>query len=188
MHPTLFYRPGALLSASELSAARIDGVLIEVGEGYMPPDVPEDAAARAASLRPVLAEGYALCGPTAAWVHGVGDAPPACHHLQRIVERRQRVARERTVILHERRIEASDIQRLGGVPVTTPARTLTDLVLGSDPLHSEWTCGLAALSPGLVGQVRELIGARHRMPGKRAALHRLAALAEQTPGYEEVTR
>ena len=80
MHPSLLYLPGAPLSLPELTAARIDGLLIEVGDGYMPPDIPEGPAARLASLAPILSPGYAASGPTAAWVHGVGDGPPRCHH------------------------------------------------------------------------------------------------------------
>lgn len=186
MHPSLFFHPGALLSQPELSSARIDGVLIEVGEGYMPPDLPEDAGARATSLTPLLASGYALCGPSAAWVHGVGDRPPGCHHVQRISRRRSRVRPQRNVILHERVIDAGDVELIGAVPVTTRLRTLTDLVVSAsgDEETALWMRALAAAAPGLVPQVRATIAERERMPGKRAALARLAELE----CYDEVTR
>lgn len=186
MHPSLFFRPGALLSQPELSAARIDGVLIEVGEGYMPPDLPEDAGARATSLTPIVPDGYALCGPTAAWVHGVRDAPPSCHHLQRISPRRPRISPARNVVVHERLIGADEFEFIAGMPVTTPLRTLTDLVLESrgGAETDRWMRSLAAAAPALVPQVHALLAARERMPGKRAALARLTDLA----GYDEVTR
>jgi hypothetical protein len=186
VHPSLFFLPGALLSGPELSAARIDGLLIEVGEGYMPPDLPEDAAARARSLTPLLEPGYALSGPSAAWVHGVGDAPPICHHLQRITPHRPRVERAARVVLHERAIAAIDVELIGGVPVTTLLRTLTDLVLaaGDDPRTAEWMRRLAAAASDLVPTVRQAIESRTRMPGKRAALARIVELER----YEDVTR
>jgi len=190
VHPSLFFRPGALLSQPELGAARIDGVLIEVGEGYMPPDLPEDDAARARSLSPVLVSGYALSGPSAAWVHGAGDAPPIRHHLQRIGAHRPRVERALNVVLHERTTAAGDIELIDDVPVTTRVRTLVDLVLGADADEStaEWMHRLAATAPELVPQVRGILASRHRMPGKRAALARIDELERERERQEEVTR
>lgn len=186
MHPSLLYLPGAPLSLPELTAARIDGLLIEVGDGYMPPDIPEGPAARLASLAPILSPGYAASGPTAAWVHGVGDGPPRCHHLQRVAQRRARVRPIRDVVLHDRQLEAGDIEVVSGVPVTTRVRTLVDLIVtaGDDPESALWMRRLAAASPELVEKVRVIIQERTRMPGKRAALARIAELA----AYEDVTR
>ena len=187
MHPSLFYRPGALLSQPELSAARIDGLLVEVGEGYMPADLPEDAAARATSLSPILVPGFAVCGPSAAWVQGAGDAPPSRHHLQRVSERRPRVTSADHVVIHERRIDSAEVMLIDGIAVTTPVRTLTDLVLGAgrDPETDRWMRCLASAVPELLPVVRRLIAARTRMPGKRAALKRIDDL--QQP-QEDVTR
>lgn len=179
MHPSLFFHPGALLSQAELSAARIDGVLIEVGECYMPPDLPEDAGARATSLKPILVPGFCLCGPSAAWVHGAGDGPPWRHHLQRIVAHRSRVRTPPAVVLHERSIEPAEVRTIAGIPVTTRLRTLTDLVLGAsdDAESDEWMRRFGAAEPELVGQVRDLIAAKGRMPGKRDAIARLDGLS-----------
>lgn len=186
MHPSLFYRPGALLSQSELSSARIDGILVEIGEGYMPADVPEDPAARATSLRPLLPSGHALCGPTAAWVYGVGDAPPSRHHVQRVSARRPRVQPVRTVVLHERIIDESETHLIGITPVTTRLRTLTDLVMaaGNDAETAVWMTRFADGAPSLLPQVRSIIAGRERLPGKRAALARIDELRP----YEDVTR
>ncbi|MGB3375372.1 MAG: hypothetical protein WBA87_09550, partial [Microbacterium sp.] len=65
MHPALFYRPGDRLSAVELSAARLDGHVIEIGEGYMPMDTVEGADARATSVADLIPVNTAACGPTA---------------------------------------------------------------------------------------------------------------------------
>lgn len=189
MHPSLFFRPGALLSQPELSSARLDGLLIEVGEGYMPPDLPEDEPARIRSLAPIVPPGYAASGATAAWVHGVGDAPPMRHHVQRISENRPRVRPIRNVIVHERRIDDGDIEFIAGVPVTTRSRTLTDLVFAADrdAESAAWMRRLARADPRLVSQVRDAVTARRRMPGRRAALAALASLEPERP-QDEVTR
>ncbi|MCS3842556.1 type IV toxin-antitoxin system AbiEi family antitoxin [Microbacterium sp. AK031] len=178
MDPSLFYRPGALLSQQELGAARLDGLLVEVGEGYMPADLPEDAGARAAAVSPILSPGYAASGPTAAWVHGVGDTPPARHHTQRAVDHRPRISQRSDVIAHEGRVPPSDLVVIGVIPVTTPLRTLTDLVLTSGRYHecAVWMSEMAAAFPSLVPQVQTLLAARSRMPGKRAAMSVVAEL------------
>ncbi|MDQ0645514.1 type IV toxin-antitoxin system AbiEi family antitoxin [Microbacterium murale] len=184
MDPSLFYRPGALLSQQELIAARLDGLLVEVGEGYMPVDLPEDAGARAAALIPILSPGFAASGPTAAWVHGIGDAPPLRHHIQRAVDHRPRVHPRQNLIMHEGRVPPSDLLLVGAVPVTTPLRTLTDLVLTSGRYDecAAWMRSMATACPSLVPRVQSLLVARSRLPGKRAAL---AALAELIAGREQ---
>ncbi len=189
MHPSLFFRPGALLSQSELSSARLDGLLIEVGEGYMPPDLPEDDAARIRSIAHILAPGYAASGPTAAWVHGIGDLPPICHHVQRVSENRPRVRPLPNVIVHERRIDDGDVEMIAATPVTTRLRTLTDLVLSADrdAESAAWMRRLARADPWLVPRVRAVIEARNRMPGRRAALAALGSLPDAA-SHEDVTR
>ncbi|KDA05876.1 hypothetical protein DC31_14450 [Microbacterium sp. CH12i] len=54
MHKSLFYLPGGLLSQPELNSARLDGLLFELGAGYMPADIPEGVDARAAALIPIV--------------------------------------------------------------------------------------------------------------------------------------
>lgn len=178
MHPSLLFFPGALLSQPELNSARLDGLLIEVGEGFMPPDLPEDPHARIASLRPILMPGYAASGPTAAWVHGSGDAPPLRHHLQRVSPRRRRVHAEPGVILHETLLDASDVELVGAFPVTAPLRTLLDLALtvGSNDAAADWVRSLAHSRPALIPRAIEHLESRPRLPGKHAALTLLASV------------
>ncbi|GAA1527064.1 hypothetical protein HD600_002665 [Microbacterium ginsengiterrae] len=182
MSSSLILHPGALLSLAELTAARIDGVLIEVGDAFMPPDLPEDAAARAASLARLLPAGHALCDASAAWVHGFGDSPPVRHRVQRVSSRRGRVRMSRHVIVHERRIGQHEVQTVGSVLVTTPLRTLTDLVLsaGDDEESATRLRTVAAAAGDLVPQARSAIAARSRMPGKHAAIARLDRLTSTT--------
>ncbi len=164
----------------------------------MPVDLPEDAGARAAALAPILSPGYAMSGPTAAWVHGIGDGPPLRHHIQRAVDRRPRVQPRHNVIVHEGQVPADDLMLVAIMPVTTPLRTLTDLVLTSSRYGecATWMRTMAAACPSLVPLVQTLLAARSRMPGKRAALAVVAELLDQrAPGarveefaQEEVTR
>ena len=193
MHSSLFYLPGALLSQPELSSARLDGLLVEVGEGYMPSDLPEDASARMRSLAHLISPGYAASGPTAAWVHGIGDAPPESHHVQRVSARRPRVPRLRNVVVHEQRLGDDDVEVIAVTPVTTRLRTLTDLVLraGADPASAQWMHRFARADSRLVPQVRSVIETWRRVPGRRAALAALASLDAQAgdeQAQEDVTR
>lgn len=189
MHDSLFYRPGAVLSQSELSSARLDGLVFELGTGYMPADVPEDQSSRITALGEILCAGFAASGSTAAWVHGVGDAPPLHHHIQRVVDHRPRVRAAHNVVVHESRLAPGDAELIADAHVTTPLRTLTDLVLGADryPEYSVWMRLLASETPMLLSEVREHLGGRPRLPGRRAALARLECLSVEVR-QDDVTR
>ena len=76
------------LSAAELSAARLDGHLVELGEGYIPADAVETTHLRAASLAVLLGATLAATHLSAAWVYGAIDAAPPRHTVQRAVPRR----------------------------------------------------------------------------------------------------
>lgn len=150
----------------------------------MPPDLPEGIAMRLASLGPVMLAGHAACGPTAAWVHGVGNAAPRCHHIQRFAPRRPRVRSVRDVVVHQSRLPASDISFHGTSAVTTPLRTLTDLVLAAarDPEALRWARLLALHAPSsLLDDVRTALEGRERAPGKRRALVLVAELEGERP-------
>jgi len=178
VHPSLFFHPGALLSLSELNSARLDGLLIEVGDGYMPPDLPEDAIARMFSLAPVLIPGYAACATTAAWVHGAGDPAPLRHHLQRVSARRRRVQVPSGVMLHESRLDDDDFTLVAGAAVTTPLRTMIDLALRADTDEAAaiWLPRLASSEPEIVPDAIARLESRPRLPGKRAAMTALKAI------------
>lgn len=184
----LFYRPGALLSQPELSAARLDGLVFEVDDAYMPADLPEDAAARAEAVSPLVAPGYAASGPTAAWIHGIGDRSPHRHHIQRISPQRQRVGPMRQVVVHESRLSPDDVHTINTMPVTTPLRTMTDLAISSarDAECAAWLRACATSWVDLVRPALEHIAARPRMPGKRGAMAALELLLEAD--QEVVTR
>ncbi|MEQ6898488.1 hypothetical protein [Microbacterium sp. KR10-403] len=122
------YFPGDRLSAAELTAACLDGHLVAVGDAYIPADAVETAALRAGSIAPLLGDGLAATGLSAAWIHGGIDEPPARHRVQRVGTRRLHHVIDRRLEYHDTPIPEADLTRVGGVRVATPARTVGDLL------------------------------------------------------------
>ncbi|WP_336645545.1 SAM-dependent methyltransferase [Microbacterium sp. USHLN186] len=178
MHPALFYRPGERLSLPELSAARLDGDVVEVGDGYMPADTVEEPAARAFSLARLAPAGTALSGASAAWVHGAGDQPPAVHHITRISASRQRVEFSTRVVHHERCLAVEDVQMVGGVRVATAVSTAASLLFSSARASEDerWLRALIAVTPGLAGDLRRRVTDPVRRPGAQHARRLLGEL------------
>lgn len=185
MHPAFLYLPGSRLTLCELSAARLDGDVIELGEGYIPADLVEGVEIRAASLAMLIPSGCAAAGPTAAWIHGAGSLPPPRQHARRAVSRRIRPDPDRRVIFHDTPVSEDQLRRVGALPVTTPERTMVDLALWSrrDPTHLAWIRALELTSPGLAVAAADAIARMQRVPGARHALD-LLGRADQ----DEVTR
>ncbi|MFJ4996953.1 type IV toxin-antitoxin system AbiEi family antitoxin [Microbacterium sp. NPDC088619] len=178
MHPAFLYLPGVRLTIPELSAARIDGHLVDLGEGYIPADLIETPSARAAAIATLVPVHTAASGPSAAWIHGAGDTPPARHHVRRAVSHRIRPALPPRVILHDTALARTDVVLLGGVPVMSPERTMVDLALGlhRDESLRRWMLLLAHAEPGLVRIALSELDTMIRVPGKlagRGALERL---------------
>jgi len=180
MHPALFYRPGERLSLPELGAARLDGVVFEVGEGFMPADTVEGADARATSLRDLIPSHLAACGPTAAWIHGAGDAPPQIHHVRRAGPTRGRVGFSPRVVYHERRAAPEELLSIGGIEVTTPLATAEELLFAATKPGGDdesWLRALLLLSPELVDALQSMLAATVRRPGRRRAVQLMSELA-----------
>ncbi len=183
------------LSPAELSAARIDGHLVELGEGYMPADAVETAAMRAASLRPLLMPAdrrtVAAVQLSAAWIHGAIDDPPTRHCVQRAVAQRIKAPTTPRIAFRDVPVPPDDLVVLGGVLVTGPARTLGDLArihaTGNVAVDAAVVCAIDRLAsqPGAARDaiIRLALGAA--LPGKRAALELLRDLEAR---YEVVTR
>ncbi len=187
MHPALLYLPGDRLSQPELSAARLDGHVVEVGEGYIPADVVESPQARAAGLSGLIGPGFAASGPSAAWIHGAGDRPPVRHHAHRAVARRLRAPQSARLVFHDSALGDHEIVHIGGIAVATPLRTMIDLALGvhRDATLAVWAEALGELSPDLLHEASAVLRAMHRVPGIRSALNEVDRLRRR---YEEVTR
>ncbi|WP_144877679.1 hypothetical protein [Microbacterium sp. 1.5R] len=170
MHPALLYLPGGRLTLSELSAARLDGHLVELGEGYVPADLVDSPSARAAAIAELVPTNTAASGPTAAWVHGAGATPPARHHIRRAVTRRLRLDVPPRVVLHDTALPDDHVVSLGGILVMTPLRTMVDLalVLHREPLRLPWIELLADTDPALLVEAVATIDRMRRVPGARA--------------------
>lgn len=169
MHPAFLYVPGRRLSLSELSAARLDGDVVEVGDAYIPADLIESPDVRASSIAELVRPGTAAAGPTAAWIHGAGAMPPAVHHVRRSVSRRVRPQLSARLVFHDGALTEGEIVRIGGVDVSTPLRTMLDLATGvhRDPRMLVWIERLAAAEPALVIESVEAMTRWNRVPGSR---------------------
>lgn len=175
----LLHRPGRRLSLTELSAARLDGDVVELGEAYAPADLVETPALRAASLAPLIEtiRGAAFAGMSAAWIHGAGDAPPEVHEVQSATGRRLRAPANRRLIVHDPVLDPVDLQDLGGVAVTTPERTLIDLLRwpATQPGRRVWAQLLAEAEPSVLQRTARRLAATDQGPGHQRVARFLAA-------------
>ncbi|WP_344092057.1 hypothetical protein [Microbacterium deminutum] len=185
MASPFLYFAGDRLSHAELTAACLDGDLVELGEAYIPADAVETAALRAGSLTAVLGDVLAATHLTAAWIHGALPAPPARHTVQRAVPRRLHHVPDRRLVYRDLSVDPADLEVIGGVRVTTPARTLADLSRIDDRDHVRAARLLAGACPGLVDHAIAWLNSHPRHPRKRAALDALRRFAD---GQDDVTR
>lgn len=188
MHPALFYSPGERLSLPELGAARLDGHVIEVGEGYMPADTVEGTEARVTSIAGLVPPRTAACGPTAAWIHGAGDRPPAVHHVRRVGPTRIRMASTRRVVYHDRTAADHDVQTVAGVAVLVPVAAAFELLFetalapgGAAGDSERWLRALLLVRPELLADLRAGLEGMPRRPGRRAAVRLVDDLAATVP-------
>lgn len=165
------------LSAAELSAARLDGHLVELGEAYIPADAVETVGLRAGSLRSILGVSLAATHLTAAWVHGALAFPPVRHTVQRASEKRLHAVIDLRLVYRDGCVAASDLWLLGGVRVTTPVRTLADLARVPDEEHAHAARLLSAARPSLAGEAIARLEGGGSLPHKRSALAFLRGLA-----------
>lgn len=193
MHSPYLYFADGRLSVAELSAARLDGHVVELGEGYIPADAIETAHLRAASLAVLLGASLAATHASAAWVHGALAEPPTRHSAQRAVPRRVHVPIHRRFTYRDGWLEPGDLVVFAGVHVTTPERTLADLarLATTDAGSADAASALGAQHPGLADAALAWFATHGPVPGKRAAQRWLAALAQveaSSSVYDEVTR
>jgi len=164
------------LSRAELTAACLDGHLVELGDAYIPADAVETAALRAGALTRLLGDTLAATHLTAAWIHGGLPQPPARHTVQRGVAHRLHVTPDRHVVYRDVAVPAADLEVIGGVRVTTPVRTMIDLARTTDAAHARAAGMLGISHPGAVEPAIVRLE-RGTLPHKNAALRVLRAVA-----------
>ncbi|MCW3494531.1 hypothetical protein [Microbacterium sp. SSM24] len=173
--PFLYYVDDRL-SLAELTAARLDGHVVELGDAYIPADAVETRALRAGSLAALLGHTLAATHLTAAWVHGALPVPPDRHTVQRAVPKRLSHAPSRRVVYRDLAVDPEDLVLVGGVHVTTRLRTLVDLARVDDDEHARACRLVAADDPDLVSAAIDRLE-RGALPHKRAAVALLRGIA-----------
>ncbi|MGN6220749.1 MAG: type IV toxin-antitoxin system AbiEi family antitoxin [Microbacterium sp.] len=177
------------LSRAELTAACLDGHLVELGDAYIPADAVETTALRAGALTRLLGDTLAATHLSAAWIHGGLPQPPARHTVQRGVARRLHVMPDRHVVYRDVAVPASDLEVIGGVLVTTPVRTLIDLARRADADHVRAAALLGDALPAAIGPAILRLE-QGTLPHKHAALDVLRTIDadQRVRRQEDVTR
>lgn len=186
MASPFLYLVGDRLSHTELSAARIDGDLVEVGDAFIPADAVETPGLRAASLRTLVSPRLAVTRASAAWVHGALAEPPVRHWVQRATARRLRAVVDRRLRYSDTALPAAHLVSIAGLFVTTPERTLADAVrahIAGDAEAAALVDALVDWAPGLASRTAEWIAGVPALRHRRPALRRLRELAQ-----DDVTR
>lgn len=183
MWPFLYFSDDRL-STAELTAARLDGDLVEIGDAFMPADAVETRELRAASFRTVAGLQRAVTHASAAWVHGAIDDPPRIHSLQRAGRRRAVFPVDTRIRFRDVALPTEDVVVLSGVAVTTPVRTLVDVVRDAVSGSAPTTLVDAVLAwrPDLLDEALDWLDRAGPVHHKRAAA------AELRRRYEDVTR
>ena len=183
MWPFLYFSDDRL-STAELTAARLDGDLVEIGDAFMPADAVETRELRAATFLTLAGTQRAVTHASAAWVHGAIPEPPLIHSLQRAGLRRASFPVDARIRFRDVALPPDDVMRISGVAVTTPVRTLVDVVRDavSGAAPASLVDAVLAWRPDLLDAAvdwLDLAGPVH---------HKRAAAAELRRRQEEVTR
>jgi hypothetical protein len=187
--PQELYSPGVLFSWPELQAMASDGVLTQLYQrGYLTPGARSTprlrARAAACALPPAIRQRVVAGRMTAAWIYGCAREPD---RLALLVDANRRVSSLRSTrgcTFHEARLGPCDVVSLGGLMVSSPLRTAVDIALHVDPERALPALGALLACPELKLQLRLLrlaVEASPRMPHKKAALAKLAALPPAPP-------
>ncbi|MBT2499863.1 hypothetical protein J7E25_12255 [Agromyces sp. ISL-38] len=164
------------LPLAELCAARIDGELVAIDDGWSPIDEPDLPALRAAVVALRAPRALVIERLSAAWVYGGLHTPPAI--AQFCVPHRSRIAviSDHRSIVREVTINEADIVDFGPSRCTTVARTAFDLLRDAaltDDASESVVATLFADRPGLADEVALRFDEARRMPHKLRALERL---------------
>ena len=164
-----------------------DGVLVKLSQrGYLPPgaaSTPQLRARAAACTIPAPIRQRVVAGRmTAAWIYGCAAEPD---RMALLVDASRRISSLRAVrgcSFHEVRLGPFDVVSLGGLMVSSPLRTAVDIALHVEPDRALPALAALLAAPELDVRLRLLIravNATPRMPHKRSALAKLAALLDR---------
>jgi hypothetical protein len=164
------------LPIAELCAARLDGDVFAIDDGWAPIDEPDLPAFRAAVValrvpRPLIIERL-----SAAWVHGALATPPAIAQFCVPLSSRIAVISEHRATVREVRIDEAEIIEFGRARCTSVVRTGFDLLREptfDDDRVAAMVAALIAARDGLASGLRHRLDAATRMPHKSTALARL---------------
>jgi hypothetical protein len=183
------------LPIAELCAARLDGELIAIDDGWAPIDEPDLPAFRAAVVALRAPRSLVIERLSAAWVHGGLAVPPEVAQFCVPLSSRIAVISDRRAVVREVRIDDTEIIELGRARCTSVVRTGFDLLrepsLG-DEFVQDVVATLITARPGLTAALRHRLESATRMPHKSTALARLdraaAAVSIAEPAQPSLTR
>lgn len=164
------------LPIAELCAARLDGELFAIDDGWAAVDEPDLPAFRAAVIALRMPRPLVIERMSAAWVHGALAVPPAV--AQFCVPHSARIAPigDRRATVREVKLDESEVVELGGTRCTSVVRTGFDLLRDADydAMGGEGVvAALMAPRPWLGSALGARLDAATRMPHKSLALARL---------------
>jgi hypothetical protein len=172
------------LPLPELCAARLDGEVIALGDGWCPVDEPDLPSLRAAAVAPRRSGVLIVERRSAAWVHGALPAPPAVSEYCIPYADRSTARIDPGCVVREVVIDDADVAVVGGVRCTTRLRTAFDLLRDGRSSDDEAARIVGALIEGVRGldvRLHDRIEAAHRLPHKARALARLDAARRGQP-------
>lgn len=177
--------PGPL-SVAELHAARLDGELYALDERFSPVDEVDTSWQRATALRSVAGSRMVAELRSALWIHGLRAFPPSVHTM--CVGRSERVKFRPSprFAVREMGHVPGDTVEIAGLLVTVPARILYDLAFldgereaaDAGRILDRWP----QLARSCIGRIRDA----RNLPGKGAALRRLAGWRRDSGIDEQV--
>jgi hypothetical protein len=164
------------LPIAELCAARLDGELFAIDDGWAPVDEPDLPAFRAAVIALRTPRRLVIERLSAAWVHGGLATPPAVAQFCVPLSSRIAVIATHRAVVREVRIDETEIVALGGIRCTSLVRTGFDLLREptlDDALVDDVIGTLIASHPDLGSALRRRLDGATRLPHKSSALTRL---------------
>ena len=164
------------LPLPELCAARLDGELFGLCDGFVVVDQPDHRNQRAAAVLIGQPDRVIAEQRTAAWIWGATETPPWPHELCVGSSARVRSSGSGWANVREVVIEPSEISIVAGLQVTTPLRTIIDLARFAIPFgerEARIVKAMIASSQIRLSDCKNALTERRNLPNKRRALERL---------------